>query len=368
MNESGKKDFGVCLQRLIGGESLSEDEAYAVFSQVLRDEQTEMHQGAFLAALAAKGETVEEIVGVWRAIREIDTVQVSAALPAPLFENSGTGMDPIKTFNVSSAAAIVAAACGVRMARHGARAITSRCGTVDIMEAVGVDVECDVPTVEKSICEVGIGLFNGNSAKVHPTALGRILSRIRFGSVLNIAASLAHPCRPSLGLRGVHSVTMLDKTARAMMAVGYERGMVVCGSDGRSGKAVDEVSITGRSVAIRFGSEGEDRIYIEPEDVGLRRAAVEAVAATGDLRREAQRFVRVLSGRGNAACLDFTCLNAGAVLLVAEAAEDLADGVRRSREAIESGRALAKLREWVATQAAPGGAGTARLEGLLREA
>ena len=209
--------------------NLTEEETYAMFKEVLLNEQPDLQQGAFLAALVAKGETIEEIVGAWRAIYEIDTVHASSQLPLPLCENSGTGMDALKTFNVSSAAAIVAAACGVVMARHGARAITSVCGTVDIMEAMGVDVECDVRTVEKSINEVGIGLFNGTSPKIHPAALGRILSQIRFGSTLNIAASLAHPCKPSLGLRGVYSESMLEKTAEAMHAVGYERGIVAYG-------------------------------------------------------------------------------------------------------------------------------------------
>jgi anthranilate phosphoribosyltransferase len=368
MDQNRLRDFGANVQKLIDKKNLTEGEAYEMFKEVLVNDQPELQQGAFLAALVAKGETIEEIVGAWRAIYEIDTVHAASTLPDPLFENSGTGMDAAKTFNVSSAAAIVAAASGVVMARHGARAITSFCGTVDIMEAIGVDVECDVPTVEKSIREAGIGLFNGTSPQVHPAALGRILSQIRFGSTLNVAASLAHPCRPSLGLRGVYSESMLEKTADAMRAVGYSRGVVVFGQDLVSGKGMDELSITGDSVLLEFSGDTMSKITIRPEDVGLTRKTLEEIAPTGGLQKEAERFVNVLSGKNGNACMDFTCLNAGAILYVAGLCDNLEKGVEKSRETIGNGRAIEKLREWVATQDATHGRGTERLESLLQRA
>ena len=276
-------------------------------------------------------------------------------------------MDALKTFNVSSAAAIVAAACGVVMARHGARAITSVCGTVDIMEAMGVDVECDVQTVEKSINQAGIGLFNGTSSKVHPVALGRILSQIRFGSTLNIAASLAHPCKPSLGLRGVYSESILDKTAEAMRAVGYERGMVAYGHDLQSGNGMDELSVTGKTVLIEFFNGTRNKITIHPEDVGLPSAPFQEIASTGDLGKESKRFMQVLSGRRHEACINFTSLNAGAILYIAGVCDNLKKGVQVSREAIKNGQAIEKLRDWVAIQDSTGGGGMARFERLLEE-
>jgi anthranilate phosphoribosyltransferase len=365
MNEAKLKDFGANVQKLINKTNLSEEETYEMFREVLLNDQPDLQQGAFLAALVAKGETIEEIVGAWRAIYEFDTVHASPDLPGPLFENSGTGMDTAKTFNVSSAAAIVAAACGVVMARHGARAITSFCGTVDIAEAIGVDMECDVSTVEKSIRDVGIGLFNGTSPKVHPAALGRILSQIRFGSTLNIAASLAHPCTPSLGLRGVYAASMVEKTAEAMRAVGYSRGIVAFGTDRSSGKGMDELSITGDTVLLEFHGDSMTRTRIRPEDVGLESTTLEEITPTGDLQKEAERFVKVLSGRDGYGCTAFTCLNAGAILYVNGTCDSLKEGVERSRNTIESGRAIEKLREWVTTQDATG-RGPERLETLLR--
>lgn len=367
MDQNRVKEFGATIQRLIDKKDLTEEKAYLMFREVLLNEQPELQQGAFLAALVAKGETVEEIVGAWRAIYEIDTVHTSSQLPGPLFENSGTGMDSAKTFNASSAAAIVAAAAGVPMARHGARAITSFCGTVDIVEAMGVDVECDVPVVEKSIRETGIGLFNGTSPKVHPAALGRILSQIRFGSTLNIAASLAHPCRPSLGLRGVYAESMIDKTVEAMRAVGYSRGIVAYGKDCRSDKGMDELSVAGETVIVEFTGGAVNRSTVHPEDVGLPCRSLEAIAPTVNLHSEARRFAEVLCGKGSSACIDFTCLNAGAILYVAGISPTLKAGVEKSRETIESGRALGKLGEWVAAQDATGGKGKERFERLLDE-
>jgi len=348
------KAFGAGIDRLIQGESLCEEECYAMFKAVLLDEQPDLQQGAFLAALAAKGETVDELVGAWRAIDELDTVHADNPSAQPLFENSGTGMDSLKTFNVSSAAAIVAAAGGVAMARHGSRAITSACGTVDIMEAVGIGVDCTVEDVSASIRTAGIGLFNGASAHVHPQGLARILSQIRFGSTLNIAASLAHPCSPSLGLRGVYSPAIMDNTAQMMQRLGYERGMVVFGRDADSGLTIDELSVSGATEVLEFGPGGCSRYTLQPEDLGLRRAHTADVSSSKRLDVERGRFLDLLAGRGAAACADFVCLNSAAILYIAGRCSNLEAGLQQSRELIGSGQALEKLQEW--REAQPGNA------------
>lgn len=228
--EENLRDFGSKVDALIKGQDLTRAEAGDLFRQILNNEQPDLQQGAFLAAITAKGATPQEIAGIWEAIYEIDTVKVHPDVSGPLAENCGTGMDSIKTFNISTAASIVAAADGIRMAKHGARAITSKCGAVDILETLGVDVECDVSLVKRSIEEAGIGIFNGMSGKVHPQALYRILSQIRFGTVLNIAGSLANPALPTYGVRGVYSKEMVLPIAKAMKEIGYKRGC----SDARS--------------------------------------------------------------------------------------------------------------------------------------
>jgi anthranilate phosphoribosyltransferase len=257
----------------------------------------------------------------------------------------------LKTFNVSSAAAIVASACGAKMARHGARALSSFCGTVDILESVGLDVDCDVQIVEESIRQEGIGLFNGMSAKVHPGGLGRILSQIRFGTTLNIAASLANPARPTHGLRGVYSESLVAPVSYIMASIGYVRGMVVHGrADGHDG-GMDELSVCGESVVHEFsGSAIKDSYTLRPEDVGLNTIPFAEIATTGDLQTERDRFLKVLTGKGCQGCIDFTCLNAGATLYIGERAGSIGEGVRMARDAISSGAAIAKLKRWVSIQ------------------
>ncbi len=355
-DDAALRAFGADIQRLIDGGDLSRGRTYRLFRTVLLGEQPDLHQGALLAALVAKGETPEEIAGVWQAIVDFDTVPAGAASAAdtrgPLVENSGTGMDALKTFNVSSAAAIIAAAGGARMARHGARSLTSRCGAVDILEAVGVDVDCDIAVVERSIDAAGIGIFNGMSLAVHPGGLGRILSRIRFGSTLNIAASLANPVRPTHGVRGVYTDALLAPVGEVMLGIGYEHALVVHGYDDRREAGMDELSVLGPSLVNELHAGGRRDAYtVEPEDFGLRRARHGEVAPLGDLHSEAVRFIQVLGGRGHDACGDAACLNAAAVLSVAGRAADLADGLAQAREAVAGGAALAKLEEWVAAQA-----------------
>jgi len=346
MNNDTIQEFGGQIQRLIRGEDLTRDETYEMFREVMLNEQPDLQQGAFLGALVTKGETVNEIVGAWEAIDQFDTVHVSTEIQGPVVENSGTGMDKLNTFNVSSAAAIVAASCGVTMARHGARALSSFCGTVDIMEAVGVNVECDIATVEKSIQEVGIGLFNGMSPHIHPGALGRILSQIRFGSTLNIAASLANPGRPTIGLRGVGNENLLMPSAKVMSQIGYTRGMAVHGFDAVSGYGMDEISLCGETKVVEFYSDTMKEYILTPEEVGLERVALQEISTTNDLKLEAERFKKVLAGDGPSACIDFTCLNAGAILYVAGICDSIKDGVSQSKSAIEKGSAYKKLEQW----------------------
>ncbi|HAS84147.1 MAG TPA: anthranilate phosphoribosyltransferase [Verrucomicrobia bacterium] len=358
------RDFGGCIQRLIKGQSLSRAEAYLRMSEVLCEKQPDLHQGAFLAALAAKGETEEEIVGVWEAIDRHDTVHVD--MEGPLLENCGTGMDAIKTFNVSSAAGIVVAACGVKVARHGARAITSSCGTVDVLEACGVDVDGTAVGVAASIASCGIGLFNGMSAEIHKGGLARILGMIRFGSVLNIAASLASPVRASFGVRGVAALEQVPMTSRIMRAIGYQRGMVVHGTDRVSGRGMDELSVCGPTYIMHFDETDCRSQILAPADVGLREYPVAAIQSLGCVEAEAQRFVSVISGGAQGeACEDFTVLNAAAALMIAGQCEELREGIEYARTVIRSGAAIQKMAQWVRRQNRDPEAGSARLSARL---
>lgn len=368
-NEQALKAFGANIQRLIEKQNLTQEETYDMFCQVLRNEQPELQQGAFLAALVSKGETIDEVVGAWRAIYELDTVVIPTDTLGPTVENSGTGMDSLKTFNVSSAAAVIASACGAKMARHGARALTSFCGTVDILESVGLDVECDAQIVAESIHQEGIGLFNGMSARVHPGGLARILSQIRFGSTLNIAASLANPAKPTYGLRGVYAESLVEPVGDIMAAIGYRRGMVVYGKAHGERGGMDELSICGESVVHEFSAGGARRSYrFYPEEAGLRTIPFAEIAATGDFKKERERFLRVLAGKDHQGCIDFACLNAGAILYISGLAMSIAEGSRMAHDAVSSGAAITKMRQWISAQNANPKNGLAHFDKHLQQA
>ncbi len=361
-----ERAFGAVIQGLIRGQNLSRAECRDAFARVLEDGPCALHQGAFLAALAAKGETAAEVAGAWEAIDGLDTVHATAALPEDLVENSGTGMDRLETFNVSTAASLVAAAGGVHLARHGARALSSKCGAVDMAEALGVDVECSVENVGKSIHEAGLGLYNGMSAHVHPGALGRILSQIRFGSTLNIAASLANPARPRLAVRGVHHPDALADVAAAMVEIGYERALVVHGHDADGEPALDELSAIGDTTVlpIRNGKVGT-AYRLSPGDVGLALHSYDAIAGAADRTSEVRRFVCILAGRGNDGERDTVALNAGAIFVVADEVTTLKEGVERARGIIDEGLAIDRLRLWVRSQNRDPEQGAAQLERVL---
>lgn len=367
--EEKLRTFGAGVNDLISGKSLSRAQAKDMFRQVLLNEQPDLQQGAFLAAITAKGATPQEIAGSWEAIYEIDTIKVTPNVDSPLVDNCGTGMDTLKTFNISTAASIVAAADGIVMAKHGARAITSRCGTVDIVEALGVDVECDVSVVKRSIETAGIGMFNGMSSKVHPTALGRILSQIRFGTILNIAASLANPALPRYAVRGVYSASMLAPTMDTMKEMGYRQALVFHGLNSVGTKGMDEMSTLGPTKIMELSRHGEISTYeVRPEDMGLSTANEQELLTSGDREVEALKLLRLLCGEETGPRQDIVCLNTAPILYMMGRADSIKDGVERARSILESGNAVKKLREWARAQSSDPSLGEGRFNELMARA
>lgn len=369
MMDEKLRTFGAAVNGLMRGEDLSRAQTKEMFRQVLLREQPDLQQGAFLAAITAKGATPQEIAGSWEAIYEFDTVKVTPNVSSPLVDNCGTGMDALKTFNISTAASIIAAADGVIMARHGARAITSRCGTVDIVEALGVDVECDASVVRRSIETAGIGVFNGMSPKVHPTALGRILSQIRFGTILNVAGSLANPALPRFGVRGVYSPSMIAPTLETMRELGYHRAIVFHGTNASGTKGMDEMSTLGPTTIMELDRQGSISTHaIAPRMMGMELAREEDLLTSGDREAEALRILRILGGEGTRAEQDIVCLNASPILYMMGRADSLQNGVEKARSILESGRGLRKLQDWTRAQSSDPAMGGSRLQGLMARA
>lgn len=365
MDLDKNKKLGQIITRLIAKEDISLEESHEAFSMVLDNEVSDMQQGAFLAALTGKGETADEVAGGWRAVYELDTKKVDLTDLA-IVDNCGTGMDSFKTFNISTAASLVAAAGGVTIARHGARAITSSCGTVDMAECLGVDMECSVDLVEKSIRQAGIGLFNGMSPEVHPMALGRILSQICFGSPLNIAASLAHPALPKVAVRGVYSPSLLRPVAEVMQAIGYTDALVVYGAISGSERGIDEGSVCGITSAAHLNNGTITDLSFLPEDCGLKRHNCQLLAADQNKNVAAAKMYQLLAGKGEQARLDAVILNSGLIFFVQNAVATISEGVEKARDILLSGQALAALKRWVEVQNVDPTAGLSKLADLQR--
>ncbi|MDD1749656.1 MAG: anthranilate phosphoribosyltransferase, partial [Methanothrix sp.] len=361
--------FGSRVDGLIRGSNLTREEASFLFKQILNNEQPDLQQGAFLAAITAKGATAQEIAGIWEAIYEIDTVKVHPEVNGPLVENCGTGMDSIKTFNISTAASLVAAADGIIMAKHGARAITSKCGAVDILETLGVDVECNVDLVKRSIERAGIGIFNGMSAKVHPSALYRILSQIRFGTILNVAGSLANPAKPAYAVRGVYSPEMVLPIAQAMREIGYKRAFVMHGKSRDEARGMDELSTLGRSLVAELTEDGTIREYaVRAQDLGIKEADEPSLLHESDKETEAIKLLRVLSGEDSSSKRDIICLNAAPLLCITDHASSLKEGMDRAADIIDSGKTIKRLKAWVAEQNSDASRPLEKLEEMLAQA
>ena len=365
--EDSLKWFGDQITELIKGNDLPKGTVRKMMMDTLTGSQPDLQQGAFLASLRMKGETEDEIVGCFEAIIESDTNSVNLN-DLPVVENCGTGMDSLKTFNVSTLSAIVAACMDVPIARHGARAISSNCGTVDLCEALGVDVECSVDTVKKSIEQCGLGLFNGTSAEVHPMGLGRILSQIRFGTTLNIAASLANPALPKLAVRGVGAPEQIEPTLKVMKQIGYQRGLVFHGYNKDRTAGMDELSTLGSSTVGFFKETGDtDYFEIRPEDTGLSTGDYDDIRPDAEKGREALKAVCLLAGKESRSRTDIVSLNAGAVLWIAGKVGSLREGVEAAKQIVNSGKAINKLISWVKVQNRESGAGNGMISSLCKK-
>ncbi len=321
--------FGAIVSRLIKKEHLTREEAFNAFTIILRNETTPLQQNAFLAALTAKGETTAEIAGCRDAIYQHDTIKVAPYVNGQIVENCGTGMDSFMTFNISTASSIIAAAHdGIYLARHGARAITGKYGTVDIAEQIGVDVDCDASIVVSSIVRCGIGLFNGMSAKVHPYALGRILSQIAFGSTLNIAASLASPVCADIGVRGVSSREMIRPAINSMKEIGYKRAVVFHGCIDGTDKGMDELSVCGDTYVEEYSQSGRIEIYtIRPEMFNIPLCKPDDLTAGKCAELETQGFVDLFRGKSSIARQYAAVVNAGMILYAASKTDSLRHGI-----------------------------------------
>jgi anthranilate phosphoribosyltransferase len=349
--EARWRDFGAIVVKLTHGQNISRQEAKECWRQVCEEEQSDLQQGGFIGALKAKGETPEEVAGTFEALYEFDTTKVEVDVPEPLIDNCGTGADTLKTFNISTGAAIIGASLGLYVVRHAARAISSNCGAVDVVEAFGVNVEKAPDLPKKSIENAGICVWNAFLPTVHPKTLARVLSQIRFGSAINLVGPLLNPTMPEFKVMGVPNTEMIDIEIRTLKELGFKRAFVMHGLEEASGKGMDEVSTLGPTSIAELASDGSIEIYtITPGDFGIRKGSFEQVASSRDVQTDAQALLAVLAGKDTGPRADIVCLNAAPLFYIMGKAKDLKQGFEMAKKAIAEGRPLEKLRDWVTWQ------------------
>ncbi|MCF8193335.1 MAG: anthranilate phosphoribosyltransferase [Candidatus Methylopumilus sp.] len=327
--------FASTLNQLINGQDLSFAEMQALMRQVMSGELTHAQMAAMLVALRIKGESVDEIAAAASVMRELSTKVATLASPH-LIDTCGTGGDGIQTFNVSTVSALVAAAAGAKVAKHGGRSVSSSCGSADVLEALGVNVNLTPAQVASAVEEIGIGFMfapNHHSAMKHAAPVRRELG---VRTLFNLLGPLTNPANAKRQIMGVFSPALTVKLAHVLQQLGSEHVLVVCGADG-----MDEISFTGDSHVAELKNGQVSAYTINPAQFGLPLHTLASIQIDNAEQSKAM-ILAVLNGQLGAA-RDIVLLNAGAAIYVAGLADSLAAGINKAAEVIDQGLALAKL-------------------------
>jgi len=323
---------GECLKQLMAREDLSVEQTEQLFERIMGGQVETALLSGLLVAWAIKGESVEELVGAARVMRRLAT---PVRCPGEPIDTCGTGGDETSTLNVSTAAAIIAAASGAIVAKHGNRTNTRRSGSAEALAALGVDIEAPIEVVERCLEEIGLGFLY--AVKLHPAMKHAAPARRALGirTIFNLLGPLTNPAGARRQVLGVNRPDLQGKIAEALRLLGAQHALVV------HGDGLCDMTITGRSRVIEVRPEKISEWQIEPQDVGLKRARLEELLIDSPAA-SAAAIEQVLAGEPGPK-RDIAVLNAAAALLVAGIAADFGDGVRKAQEAIDSGAARDKL-------------------------
>ncbi len=324
------------IVKIVNKEDLTYDEAYAVMNEIMGGETTPTQNAAFLAALStksAKAETTDEIAGCATAMREHAT---KVETDMDVFEIVGTGGDNAHSFNISTTSAIVAAAGGMKVAKHGNRAASSKCGTADCLEALGVNIQQEPEKCIELLKEAGMCFFFAQKYHTSMKYVGPIRKELGFRTVFNILGPLTNPCSPKLFLLGVYDEYLVEPLARVLVSLGVKRGMVVYGQD-----KLDEISMSSPTTVCEINDGWYKSYTIKPSDFGLQMCKKEDLVG-GTPEENAEITKDILKGvKGPKR--DAVLMNAGAALYIGGKADSIKAGVNLAAELIDSGKALETL-------------------------
>jgi len=321
------------ITALVSGRSLTADEAAQVMEEIMQGEATPAQFGAFVTALRLKGETVDEIVGLARTMR---ARAIPVNVDGLVVDTCGTGGDGSHTFNISTTAAFVAAGAGLKVAKHGNRAMSSQCGSADVLEALGVKIDLNAEQVQQCLQEVGIGFMFAPA--FHPAMKYAAAPRREIGirTVFNILGPLTNPAGAKAQVLGVAEGSLVEKLAMALQHLGCHHALVVHGEDG-----LDEITVSGKTHVCELKGNHVENYTISPEDVGLSDAASDSLKG-GSAKKNAEMLRNILAGASGPQ-RDAVLMNAAAVILAGDEVKTLRQGVELAQRTIDSGAALNKL-------------------------
>lgn len=324
------------IVKIVNKEDLTYDEAYAVMNEIMGGETTSTQNAAFLAALStksAKAETTDEIAGCAAAMRE-HAVQVKTGMD--VFEIVGTGGDNAQSFNISTTSALVAAAGGMKVAKHGNRAASSLCGTADCLEALGVNIDQSPDKCVELLNKVGMCFFFAQKYHTSMKYVGPIRKELGFRTVFNILGPLTNPGSPAMQLLGVYDEYLVEPLAQVLVSLGVKRGMVVYGMD-----KLDEISMSAPTKVCEIKDGWFRTTVISPEDFGFERCTKEDLK--GGTPEENTKIVRDILGGQKGNKRNAVLMNAGASLYIGGKADSMKEGIELAAKIIDSGKALETL-------------------------
>lgn len=328
------------IVKIVNKEDLSYDEAYAVMNEIMSGDTSQTQNAAFLAALStksARAETTDEISGCAAAMRE-HALKVETNMD--VFEIVGTGGDGAHSFNISTTSALVAAAAGMKVAKHGNRAASSLCGTADCLEALGINIQQDPEKCVELLEKVGMCFFFAQKYHTSMKYVGAIRKELGFRTVFNILGPLTNPATPTMQLLGVYDEYLVEPLARVLSNLGVKRGMVVYGMD-----KLDEISMSAPTKVCEI-NDGEFETYIiEPEDFGFNKCSKEDLK--GGTPEENARITREILSGAQGPKTDAVLMNSGAALYIGGKAASFVEGIQLAREIVESGKALETLEKFI---------------------
>jgi len=325
------------ITALVSGNSLSADETAQVMEEIMQGEATPAQFGAFVIALRLKGETVDEIVGLARTMR---ARAIPVNVDGLVVDTCGTGGDGAHTFNISTAAAFVAAGAGLKVAKHGNRAMSSQCGSADVLEALGVKIDLNAEPVQRCLQEAGIGFMFAPA--FHPAMKYAAAPRREIGirTVFNILGPLTNPAGAKSQMLGVADESLVEKMASVLQQLGCHHALVVHGGDG-----LDEITISGKTQVCELKGSLIESYTISPKDLGLPNASSDSLK--GGSAQENAALLRNILSSAPGPQRDVVLMNAAAVLLSGDKVKSLREGVELAQRTIDNGQALSKLEQLI---------------------